>query len=140
VRHERHGDVRAHPVRPMTFTDGLQQFAKTTGKLPTAVFVASVVELRDSIKYGSARTGAPAMPVAVPKYPKAGSLRDAVDARYPDASTAIISTTKWFAPNVEFNSENHTFTSGGPHGWTLTAAAFQRVVEANAERIAGHSP
>jgi hypothetical protein len=38
---------------------------------------------------------------------------------FPDASTAIIYTTKWYAPNVEFNTENHTFTSaevrmGGP--------------------------
>jgi len=119
----------------MTFADGLQQFAKKAGKVPTAVFVASVVELRDSIKFGSARTGAPAMPVAIPKYFKSGALRDSVVATYPDENTALIYTTKWYAPDVEFNAKDHAFTSGGPHGWGLTAAAFQRVVDANAKRL-----
>jgi hypothetical protein len=139
VRDERHADVGAHPVLAMTFTDGLQQFAKKVEKMPGAVFVASVVELRDSIKFGSARTGAPAMPVAIPKYFKAGALRDSVIATYPDENTALIYTTKWYAPDVEFNAKNHAFASGGPHGWSLSHAAFPRIVEANAKRIAGHS-
>ena len=119
----------------MTFTDGLQMFAKKAVRNEQAVFVTSVSNLRDSIKFGSALTGAPAMPVAVPKYPKAGSLRDSVEARYSDPNNAVILTTKWFAPLVEDDAQGHTFTSGGPHGWKLTAAAFERVVDHNAKRL-----
>lgn len=121
----------------MTFAAGLEQFAKKVERRSEAVFVASVVELRDSIKFGSARTGAPAMPVAIARYFRAGALRDSVIERYLDPRTAIIFTTKWYAPNVEDNTEGHTFSSGGPHGWKLTAAAFSKVVDANAARIAG---
>jgi hypothetical protein len=134
---ERHGDVRAHPVPAMTFTDGLQQFAVKAPRRAVAVFQASNAEMRDGIKFGSALAGAPAMPVSVPKYPKSGSLRDAVTLTYINENTAVIYTTKWFAPNVEFNTENHTFTSGGPHGWGLVVAAFPKIVEKNAKRIAG---
>jgi hypothetical protein len=119
----------------MSFVGGLEQFAAKVERNEQAVFVTSVAQMRDSIKYGSAMTGAPAMPVAVPKYPKAGALRDSVEARYPDPNTAIILTTKWYAPNVEDNTENHTFTTGGPHGWKLTAAAFTKIVDANAKRL-----
>lgn len=121
------------------FADQIHQFAAKAGKLPTAVFVASVVELRDSIKFGSPRTGAPAMPVAIAKYFRAGALRDSIVATYLNDTTAIIYTPKWYAPDVEFNAKNHVFTSGGPHGWTLSAAAFPRIVESNAERIAGYA-
>lgn len=119
------------------FAGGLTAFAKKAERNERSVFEASNAELRDSIKFGSARTGAPPMPVAVPKYPKAGALRDAVTLSYSDPNTAVIYTTKWYAPNVEDNTENHTFTSGGPHGWKLTAAGFARVVEANAKRLGG---
>jgi hypothetical protein len=119
------------------FADGLQQFARKAGQLPTAVFVASNIELEKSIKFGSALTGAPPMPVAIAKYFRAGALRDSVTTRYIDPNTAIIFTTKWYAERVETNSENVTFSSGGPHGWALSAAAFEKVVDANAKRIAG---
>jgi hypothetical protein len=138
VRDERHGHVRAYPVRSMTgFADGLQLFAKKVERNAEAVFVSSVLEMQQSIKFGSAFTGAPAMPVAIAKYFRAGALRDSVTVRYLSPALAQIFTTKWYAPNVEWNSENHTFTSGGPHGWALSVAAFVRVVEKNARRIAG---
>lgn len=140
MRDERHGDVRAHPVLAMTFADQLQQFAKKTEAKANAVFVSSNVELEKSIKFGSALTGAPAMPVAIQKYFRAGALRDSVTTRYLDANTAIIFTTKWYAPNVEFNSDNHTFSSGGPHGWGLTIAAFSRVVDHTAARLTKGAP
>lgn len=119
------------------FGASLQAFAVKTPKTLTAVHIGIAVELQRSIKFGSAVTGAPPMPVAVPKYPKAGALRDSVLLTYPDATTALIYTTKWYAPNVEDNTESHTFTSGGPHGWKLTAAAFPRVAELVVARQAG---
>lgn len=120
-----------------SFTDGIRHFAQNAKTNQRAIFEASNAELLDSIKFGSARTGAPAMPVALSRYPKAGSLRDSVTLSYSDPDHAVISTTKWFAPLVEDDAQGHEFTSGGPHGWKVTAAAFTRVVESNAKRIAG---
>jgi hypothetical protein len=127
------------------FADGLQQFAKKAGKLPTAVFVTTVTEMRESIRFGSAVTGAPPMPVSPPtitrwgkvKVLKSGALRDSVVATYTDPEHAVIYTTKWYAPDVEDNTASHVFNSGGPHGWKLTAAAFTKLVELNAKRLGG---
>jgi hypothetical protein len=121
----------------MTFVGGLEQFAAKAVRNEQAVFVTSVAQMRDSIKFGSALTGAPPMPVAASKYDKAGALRDSVEARYPDPNTAIILTTKWYAPDVEDNPRGVQFSSGAPHGWKLTAAAFSRVVDHNAQRLGG---
>lgn len=121
----------------MTFTASIQTFALKAEQRCTAVHVNTAVELQKSIKFGSALTGAPPMPVAIAKYFRAGALRDSIMLTFPDANTALIYTTKWYAPNVESNSENHTFSSGGPHGWALSQAAFPRVVEAVAKRITG---
>jgi hypothetical protein len=46
------------------FGDALQRFGTKAERNMSAVFVATVVELRDSVKYGSSVTGAPALPVA----------------------------------------------------------------------------
>ena len=121
----------------MSFVGGLEQFAKKAIKNEQAVFVTSVTQMRESIRFGSAVTGAPAMPVAPSRYEKAGALRDSVVATYPDPNTAIIYTTKWYAPVVEDNTNNVQFASGGPGGWKLTAAAFERIVDDNARRIGG---
>jgi hypothetical protein len=126
------------------FTGGLQQFAKKVPRMADAVFVSSVLEMQQSIKFGSARTGAPPMPVAAKYYVHKrrkslppGTLRDSVQVRYLSPILALIFTTQWYAPRVEDNTENHTFAFGGPHGWALTVAAFERVVDANAQRLAG---
>lgn len=103
-----------------------------------AVFHASVAELRDSVKFGSSVTGAPAMPVAPNEFPRAGALRDSITVTYPDPNTAIIYTDKPYAPDVEDNTKGHTFHTGGPHGWRLTIAAAVRVIETAATRIAGY--
>jgi hypothetical protein len=121
----------------MGFADELKTFGTKTGKLHAAVFVGSVVELRDSIKLGSALTGAPAMPVAPGQFKRAGALRDSVTVNYPDPNTAVIYTTSPYALDVEDNAKGHTFNTGGPHGWKMTVAAFPRVVDAVAKRQAG---
>lgn len=119
------------------FTDGIKHFAQTAEKNRRQIFEASVAELRDSIRFGSAVTGAPPMPVAAPNWKNAGSLRDSVVDSYSDPDHAVIYTTKWWAPLLEDDAQGYTFTSGGPGGWKLTAAAFARVVEANAKRLGG---
>lgn len=123
----------------MTFAADLARFAKKTEQTTAAVFVGTVVDLRDSIKYGSATTGAPAMPVAPNRFDRAGALRDSITVSYPDPNTALIYTTSPYALDVEDNAKGHTFNSGGPHGWKMTIAAFPRVTETVAKRIAGYS-
>jgi hypothetical protein len=118
----------------MSFADQLKQFATATVKQREAVFVGTVVELRESIKVGSALTGAPAMPVAPGQFARAGALRDSVTVSYPDPNTALIYTTSPYAIDVEDNAKGHQFNSGGPHGWKLTVAAFPRVVQTVAKR------
>jgi hypothetical protein len=120
----------------MTFASSLEQFASKTTERKQAVFVGTVVELRESIKFGSALTGAPAMPVAPGQFKRAGALRDSVTVSYPDPNAAVIYTTSPYALDVEDNAKGHQFNSGGPHGWKLTAAAFPHVVDTVATRQA----
>jgi hypothetical protein len=121
----------------MTFAAELSRFGTKTPKQIEAVFVGTVVELRESIKFGSALTGAPAMPVAPGQFKRAGALRDSVTASYPDQNTAIIYTTEPYADDVEDNAKGHQFKSGGPHGWKLSAAAFPHIVETVTTRQSG---
>lgn len=122
----------------MTFAVQLDQFAAKTDRTLTAVSDGTVVDLRDSIKFGSAVTGAPAMPVAPTRFDRAGALRDSITVSYPDPNTALIYTTKLYAVDVEDNPKGNTFTSGGAHGWKLTIAGFGRVVDTVAKRQAGY--
>ena len=121
----------------MSFADAVKGFAAKVPRLTDGAFVSTAIELQKSIKFGSALTGAPAMPVANPKYFRAGALRDSVTLTFPDKETAVIATTKWYAPNVEDNTEGFQYENGGPHGWKLTIAAFERVAETVAKRQAG---
>jgi hypothetical protein len=122
------------------FADALQRFGTKADRNMSAVFVATVVELRDSVKYGSSVTGAPALPVAPNEFPRAGALRDSVTVTYPDPNTALIYTASPYGPDVEDNPKGHTFHSGAAHGWKLTIAAAPRVVDVVAQRIAGYAP
>lgn len=123
----------------MGFSDEIRRFAEKAERNTSAVFVATVVELRDSVKFGSAMTGAPALPVAPNEFPRSGALRDSVTVTYPDPNTALIYTASPYGPDVEDNPKGHTFHSGGAHGWKLTTAGFPRIVDTVAQRIAGYS-
>jgi hypothetical protein len=119
-----------------TFSRAVKEFTKAALQKESAVFVSTAAQIRGSIRDGSALTGAPEMPVAPSKFPRAGSLRESVTLAFPDANTAIIYTTSPYAEDVEDNAKGHTFNRGGPHGWKLTAAAAPKIVETTAERIA----
>jgi hypothetical protein len=114
----------------MSFSSDLKAFADKAERLTNGAFVSTAVELQKSIKFGSALTGAPPMPVANQKYFRAGALRDSVTLTFPSPTEALIYTTKWYAPNVEDNTEGFQYDFGAPHGWKLTIAAFPRVVDA----------
>jgi hypothetical protein len=124
----------------MSFTGGLQQFARSVPTRADAVFVGTAVAMRDGIKFGSAVSRAPSMPVAPGRFPRAGKLRADVTLTFPDPQTALLYTTSPYALDVEDNVKGHTFNEGGPHGWKLTVAAFPRQVELVAQRIAGAAP
>jgi hypothetical protein len=119
------------------FAKAVAEFAKGAMLKEHAVFVNAAAQIRGSIQYGSAVTGAPPIPVAESRWDAAGALRDSITLTFPDATTALIYTTKWYAPDVEENPRGVQFTSGGPHGWALTAAASVRIVEDNAKRLGG---
>jgi hypothetical protein len=121
----------------MTFANGLQQFAAKVPVKQRAVFTSTVAQMYGSIRDGSALTGAPQMPVAPRNFPRAGSLRASVTVSFADDDHAVIYTTSPYALDVEDNAKGHTFNEGGPHGWKLTEAAFPRIVETTAARIAG---
>jgi hypothetical protein len=121
----------------MSFTAGLQQFAAKVPVKQRAVFTSTVAQLYGSIKDGSALTGAPSMPVAPGRFPRAGKLRDDVTVSFTDEDHAVIYTTSPYALDVEDNPKGHTFNEGGPHGWKMTVAAFERIVDTTAQRIAG---
>lgn len=121
----------------MNITDAAKQFSAQIERDRRAVFVATVDDLRDSIKFGSAVTGAPALPVAPSEFPKSGELRDGVRVTYTDPNTAVISTDVSYALEVEDDSKGQVFTSGGPHGWKISAAGFPRILAAVTRRITG---
>lgn len=123
-------------ARQGQFARAVAEFAKGAMQKESAVFVSTVAQMRASIRDGSALTGAPQMPVAPSRFPRAGSLRESVTVTYPDANTAIIYTTSPYAIDVEDNAKGHTFNEGGPHGWKLTHAAFGKIVDTTTERIA----
>lgn len=123
----------------MSFADEVRRFAEKAERNERAVFTAAAVEIRESIKFGSAVTGAPAMPVAPTVFPRSGALRNSVTLTFPDPDTAIIYTDSPYAVDVEENTKGHTFAEGGPHGWKLTVAAFDRIVDTATKRIAGYS-
>jgi hypothetical protein len=120
----------------MSFTGSIQTFALKTPQRIRAVHVISAVEIQRSVKFGSELTGAPEMPVAPNDFPRAGALKASITLTYPDENTALIYTTKPYAPDVEDNVKGHQFNTGGPHGWKLTQAAFPRIVETVAKRVA----
>lgn len=120
-----------------SFGDQLTQFAQKVPVKQRAVFTSVAAQMWRGIKLGDAISGAPATPKAPSQYPRAGKLREDVTLSFPDEDHAIIYTTSLYATDVEFNPKGHSFVDGGPHGWTLVAAAFPRYVETTAQRIAG---
>lgn len=124
-------------ARQGQFARAAAEFAKGAMLKEHAVFVNTATQVRSSIQYGSALTGAPPIPVAESRWDAAGALRESITLTFPDANTALIYTTKWYAPDVEENPRGVRFASGGPHGWKMTAASFAKIVDADAKRLGG---
>lgn len=98
--------------------------------LVSARFAAATNMAFASIVHGSPLTGAPGQPVAPIDQPNAGKLRDSWAIERPDPNTAIIGSTASYASDVEENVHDAHFHTGGPHGVKLTAANFDRLLDA----------
>lgn len=99
------------------------------------VFANSATAAHESIVNGSVVTGAPPLPVDPNPDAKAGELKDSVELVFSSPTSARISTPVKYAPNVEDNLRGVSFRSGGPHGWKLTIAGFDRIVAVEAAKL-----
>lgn len=96
--------------------------AKAQG-VEQSIFVNSASALQDSIVSGSPVTSAPQLPV------ETGNLRNGVHLVFDAPDSALIYTNVEYAEYVEDNVRGVNFRVGGPHGWALSRAGFQRVVD-----------
>lgn len=104
--------------------------AKARG-VEQAIFVNTASAMKDSIVEGSPVTGAPQLPVDT------GNLRAGVQLEFDAPDSALIYTNVEYAEHVEDNVRGVTFRVGGPHGWKLSRAGFQRVVDDETRKAAG---
>lgn len=113
----------------MGFRDQVRRFpvyAKTTNN---AVHVRASELFFDSVVNGSPVTGAPPLPVAT------GKLKGGVTLKHSGPTTAVISTSVPYSLAVEENVRGMKLTNGGPHGWALSRAGFDRLVAQAAAEV-----
>jgi hypothetical protein len=113
------------------FGSQLRYWHAKAEKLEQAIFVNSASALKDSIVNGSPVTGAPQLPV------ETGNLRAGVQLEFDAPDSALIYTNVEYAEHVEDNVNGVKFRVGGPHGWKLARAGFQRVVDDETTKAAG---
>lgn len=118
----------------MSFTDELAAFGRLALQREEAVFSGSVAAVKASIRDGSALTGAPGQPETT------GGLRDSwQDAR--EGPGADVFSNHPAAPVIEAGTREGRAivlhgAGGGFHSGALTAAGWERIVDAEAERVA----
>lgn len=110
------------------FGSQLRYWHAKAEKVEQSIFVNSVSALKDSIVSGSPVTGAPMLPV------ETGNLRNGVQLEFDAPDSALIYTNVEYAEFVEDNVQGATFRVGGPHGWKMTRAGFQNVVDDEARK------
>lgn len=101
-----------------------------------AVFTKATDLAFASVVHGSPLTGAPGQPVAPAGVPNAGELRDSWTLDRSTPKTAVIGTAVDYAEDVEEALHGQHFHSGGPHSVALTAANFDRVLDAAVREVA----
>ena len=95
-----------------------------------------MAEAKSSIVEGSALTGSPGQPVDT------GALKASWQTEFPDANTAIISTSLVYAPMNETGvrpdggAYKQKSAQGGRWSCALTIAGIQNIVDAVATRLA----
>lgn len=112
------------------FGSQLRYWHAKVEKAELGVFVNAASAVKDSIVSGSPITGAPMLPV------ETGNLRNGVQLEFDAPDSALIYTNVEYAEYVEDNVRGVTFRVGGPHGWKLTRAGFQRIVDDEAQKVA----
>lgn len=106
----------------MPYNGGIGKHQRALKTRYQRLFLGVVTELGNSVRFGSALTGAKGQPVAT------GNLL----LSWIDEITAPfqwkMSTNVSYAPDVERNTRGVTFRNHGPHSVATTVAAFDRVV------------
>jgi hypothetical protein len=114
----------------MSFRDQVAAWAKQTESTLETVHREVVTELRNSWVEGSPLTGAPPLPMV------SGRLRGGVTVTHEGKFSSLISTSIPYAGKIEHNPRRWIMRGGGPHGWKLTVAGANRIVEAAEKRHA----
>jgi hypothetical protein len=115
----------------MAFADQIRKFARTMETDSRAAFVGACELSYGSIRDGSATTGAPPLPVDT------RALYNSVQLTFAEDGTAMIATDSPYAIAVEDGLHGAVFHNGGPHGWALTVAGWDRIVDKAALQVVG---
>jgi hypothetical protein len=109
----------------MTFRADMSRFTDKARGRERALFTNVVSATEDSIKRGSAVTGAPGQPVDT------GNLLGSWTTQFEGRRVALVSTNVSYAPEIEDNERGAQLRSevGGFHSTKLTRAGFERIVE-----------
>lgn len=131
----------------MEFGDAIRAFEVKVKTKHQAVFAGVVAETANSIKFGSELTGAPGQPVDT------GALQGSWQTDFESPESAVIGTNLEYAPYIEdgvvpVGSHRGNVTGdtkqrltlrsavGGFHSVALTVAGFDKIVEAEAAKVA----
>ena len=127
----------------MSFTDDIARHTAKTLAKEKALFINIASAVKGSIVDGSTITGAPGQPVGqygVGYHPGkvGGTLKASWVLAFETDVAATISTNVIYAPVIEDNIRNARLRStvGGFHSVKYTLAGFERVVEAEARKVA----
>lgn len=131
-----------------TFAEQVAAFQRKVDREEKQIFTDCVAMVTESIKVGSAITGAPGQPVDT------GFLRGSWQSEFTGPGTARVMTNVSYAPAIEtgvrsdydpHGAENpnpskgphRPSTVGGHHSVKLTCAAFDRIVKAAVAKVKG---
>lgn len=129
------------------FADLLREFTAKTERVSQTVFVNSAAAALDSIQNGSQLTGAPGQPVGQygPGYHPGkvgGELKASWQLEFPSSDEALIATNSPYAVQNEYGISatggpyTQRSTVGGRHSVELTVSGFDKIVDAEAAKVA----
>lgn len=121
----------------MSFAGDIGAWRQKVDRRMRDVFVASTVEVEQSVKEGSAVTGAPGQPV------QTGHLKNSYTPAFEGPLTWAVTTNVEYAEPIEEGVGPHgplTLRSevGGFHSLKLTRAGWPRIVDHAVRQVVGH--
>lgn len=113
----------------MSYDGGINRHREKLPNKFRALFTGVVIEVGNSVRYGSPLTGAPGQPVAT------GNLLQGWQDEFLGAWLWVLKTNVEYARHVEDNVNNVVFQNHGPHSVALTIQGFDAIVNAVAQRV-----